>query len=551
MVGGLTLQALGMGWIALIADPGLTYSEFVLPSIVAGVGVSMAIPAAQNSVVGSVALEDVGKAAGANSMMRELGGVFGVAVAAAVFAGAGSFASADAFLDGFAPAIAVLAAFSLAGAIVALALPGRRRAAESAPVGAVPALEAEGGRLITVHRAMPPPRSNPVVHLELHTGDLPQARASTRSSAAGARSGSRREPAPTSPWSSATGSGAASSSAVSRARAGCPTSRSPRSPRRPTGPRGSGRRCSWSPERARPGGEASSPPRPAARSPSGSPRPGARRCGGRVNEGQLLEAARAGDEDAFARLVEPHRGALHAHCYRMLGSVPDAEDALQEALLSAWRGLPGFEGRSSLRSWLYTIATNACLRAIERRPKRVLPIDYGPAADPHDGLGEPLVESVWVEPYPDESARPRGRARRPGGALRAARERRARLHRGAPAPAGAPARRAHPPRRARLLGARGRPRRSRRRRPGSTARCSAPTRRWTSGFPSAASRLCSARSTTSACARSSTRFVDAWERADVDAVVAMLASDGAMTMPPLPTWYRGREAVAAFLEGGR
>jgi EmrB/QacA subfamily drug resistance transporter len=146
MVAGLSLQALGMGWIALIADPGLTYAEFVLPSVVAGVGVSMAIPSAQNSVVGSVAHQDVGKAAGANSMMRELGGVFGIAVAVAVFGGAGSFASPDAFLDGFAPAIGVVAALSLAGAIVALALPGRRRAAESAPVGPVPALEGEGGR---------------------------------------------------------------------------------------------------------------------------------------------------------------------------------------------------------------------------------------------------------------------------------------------------------------------------------------------------------------------------------------------------------------------
>jgi EmrB/QacA subfamily drug resistance transporter len=146
MVAGLSLQALGMGWIALIADPGLTYWEFVLPSVVAGVGVSMAIPSAQNSVVGSVADEDVGKAAGANSMMRELGGVFGIAVAVAVFGGAGSFASPEAFLDGFAPAIGVVAALSLAGAIVALALPGRRRAAEPAPVAPVPALEAEGGR---------------------------------------------------------------------------------------------------------------------------------------------------------------------------------------------------------------------------------------------------------------------------------------------------------------------------------------------------------------------------------------------------------------------
>jgi EmrB/QacA subfamily drug resistance transporter len=145
MVAGLSLQALGMGWIALIADPGLTYGEFVLPSVVAGVGVSMAIPSAQNSVVGSVAHDDVGKAAGANSMMRELGGVFGIAVAVAVFGGAGSFASPEAFLDGFAPAIGVVAALSLAGAIVAVALPGRRRAAESAPVGPVPILEGEGG----------------------------------------------------------------------------------------------------------------------------------------------------------------------------------------------------------------------------------------------------------------------------------------------------------------------------------------------------------------------------------------------------------------------
>src|SRR5215211_4143933 len=123
-----------------------------------------------------------------------------------------------------------------------------------------------------------------------------------------------------------------------------------------------------------------------------------------AEERPLLAAARGGDEEAFRRLVEPYRGELHAHAYRMLGSVHDAEDALQEALLRAWRGLARFEGRSSLRSWLYTIATNACLRVIERRPKRVLPIDYGPAAaDPHAAPGEPLVESVWVEPYPDES----------------------------------------------------------------------------------------------------------------------------------------------------
>ena len=114
-----------------------------------------------------------------------------------------------------------------------------------------------------------------------------------------------------------------------------------------------------------------------------------------------LRAARAGDEGAFERLVAPMRGELHAHCYRMLGSTHDAEDALQEALLRAWRALGRFEGRSSLRSWLYRIATNTCLNAIARRPKRVLPLDYGPSSDPHDGPGTPVVESVWVEPYPD------------------------------------------------------------------------------------------------------------------------------------------------------
>src|SRR4051812_24410448 len=120
-------------------------------------------------------------------------------------------------------------------------------------------------------------------------------------------------------------------------------------------------------------------------------------------ERELLAAARGGDQDAYRRLIEPRHAELHAHCYRMLGSVHDAEDALQDALLRAWRGLPRFEGRSSLRSWLYRIATNTCMDVVAKRPKRVLPIDYGPAADPHDSPGEPLVESVWVEPYPDET----------------------------------------------------------------------------------------------------------------------------------------------------
>ena len=113
-----------------------------------------------------------------------------------------------------------------------------------------------------------------------------------------------------------------------------------------------------------------------------------------AQEQELLRAARRGDEDAYRRLMEPYRAELHAHCYRMLGSLHDAEDAFQEASLRAWRALAKFEGRSSLRSWLYTIATNACLTAIERRPKRVLPIDYGPATDPHTAPGEPIALST-------------------------------------------------------------------------------------------------------------------------------------------------------------
>jgi EmrB/QacA subfamily drug resistance transporter len=140
MVAGLALQAIGMIWLALIAEPGLAYSHMIAPFIVAGVGVSMAIPAAQNSVVGSAGEGAIGKAAGANSMMRELGGVFGIAVAVAVFAGAGGYGSPAAFVDGFSPAVGVAAGLALAGVIAGLALPGRRGATA---VAAVAALEAQ------------------------------------------------------------------------------------------------------------------------------------------------------------------------------------------------------------------------------------------------------------------------------------------------------------------------------------------------------------------------------------------------------------------------
>ena len=142
MVAGLLLQAAGMTWLALIAQPHLPYSHMLAPFIVAGVGVSMAIPSAQNSVVGAIGDDAIGKAAGANSMMRELGGVFGIAIGVAVFAASGSYASPASFVDGFGPAIGVAAALSLVGAIAGLALPGRGRAVR-ARATAVPALDTQ------------------------------------------------------------------------------------------------------------------------------------------------------------------------------------------------------------------------------------------------------------------------------------------------------------------------------------------------------------------------------------------------------------------------
>ena len=130
-----------------------------------------------------------------------------------------------------------------------------------------------------------------------------------------------------------------------------------------------------------------------------------------MHEQQLLKAASKGDERAYAELVQLHRGPLYAHCYRMLGSLHDAEDAVQEALLKAWKALGRFETRSSLRTWLYTIATNVCLRMIERRPSyRVLPLDYGPPSQPARAApGRRSSSHAWSSPIPTASLdSPRG-----------------------------------------------------------------------------------------------------------------------------------------------
>ena len=273
-------------------------------------------------------------------------------------------------------------------------------------------------------------------------------------------------------------------------------------------------------------------------SPTSAPRP----------ELELLEAARGGREEAFAQLVEPYRAQLHAHCYRMLGSVHDAEDALQEALLRAWRGLSRFEGRSSLRSWLYTIATNTCLSAIERRPKRVLPIDYGPATDPHVAPGEPIVESLWLEPYPDETlgledgyAAPEASYEQREGvelAFVAALQ--------------------HLPanQRAVLI---------LREVLGFSAKEVAETLQTTVASVNSALQRARASVEERVPAQSQqetlrsvgdeavrqmvARYVDAWERNDVEAFAAMLCEDATFAMPPLASWYAGREAIATWAAG--
>ena len=114
--------------------------------------------------------------------------------------------------------------------------------------------------------------------------------------------------------------------------------------------------------------------------------------------------ATRGDSSAFEELVAGYRGELSAHCYRMLGSVQDAEDALQDTLLAAWRGLAGFERRSSFRAWLYRIGTNACLRVIARRPRRILSSEYGPPQQHTQELGEPVTDPIWLEPWLGEEA---------------------------------------------------------------------------------------------------------------------------------------------------
>ncbi len=248
-----------------------------------------------------------------------------------------------------------------------------------------------------------------------------------------------------------------------------------------------------------------------------------------------LVAARGGDELAFAELVEPHRRALHVHCYRMLGSVHDADDALQETLLRAWRGLGGYEPRASLAAWLYRIATNACLRMIERRRHGTGRLD----------AGEALIAS-YLEPYPDELL-----AELPADAPGP--EALAEIRESVALSVVAAAQLLPPKQRAVLLLRdvlgwsardtadlledtvpavnsalqRARERLERERAEGALAR---------DHRPASAARENEVME----------KFLEAWDAVDVDAIVALLADDALLTMPPEPMRIVGADAVGDF-----
>lgn len=263
--------------------------------------------------------------------------------------------------------------------------------------------------------------------------------------------------------------------------------------------------------------------------------PGAHASGEPLTEHEWLARARAGDAAAFDRLLAPHRPSLHAHCYRMLGSPFDADDALQETLLAAWRGLAGFESRSTLATWLYRIATHACLRLIAQRPRRITSPEHAPPLQSTAELGEMVTGPVWLEPWPDDGLE----------------DPLATLQRREHVALAFVAALQHLPgtQRAVLL------------------------LREVLEFPAAevaAMLETSVASVNSALQRAHKtmkervpdatmertddatldavllRFVIAWERRDITAMVALLAEDARFTMPPLPSWFSGRHFVAKF-----
>ena len=259
---------------------------------------------------------------------------------------------------------------------------------------------------------------------------------------------------------------------------------------------------------------------------------------------ELIARARAGDDGAFRELTEPHLRELQVHCYRMLGSFADAEDALQDTLLSAWQGLGGFEGRASLRTWLYRIATNRCLSALRAASRRPAAAWNVPGVEPPEPTR--LGEVVWLEPYPDALLE---------GAMGAPPGPEARYEQAESISlAFVTALQTLPPRQlavlilrdvlgfhasevAAMLDSTVESVNSALKR----ARAGLQRRR----LPAAGGEPPPAPGSPSEDAIVA-RFVSAYEAADIDALVGMLTDDAFMSMPPMPLEYLGRDVVGRF-----
>ncbi len=259
-----------------------------------------------------------------------------------------------------------------------------------------------------------------------------------------------------------------------------------------------------------------------------------------------LEAALHGDSQQFGELTEPYRRELQVHCYRILGSLHEAEDMVQETLLKAWKRLAMYEKRASFRAWLYKIATNTCLDSLDRRrSRRLLPLDAMPASDPNTSILPPAAELTWLEPFPDEWLRDTN-ALNPEARYTDSESISLSFM---------TALQLLPPRQRAVLILRDVL--------DFSAHETAEVLEIT--ISSANSALHRARKTlsqnyqnrdpeSSAQALTDERsqwlldhFLQAWETADVDGLVALLRADAAFAMPPSPSWYQGRAAIRIFV----
>ena len=248
------------------------------------------------------------------------------------------------------------------------------------------------------------------------------------------------------------------------------------------------------------------------------------------------------DEQAFGALAEPHRRELQVHCYRMLGSLQDAEDMVQETFLRAWRRRQTFEGRASFRAWLYKIATNACLDALDRRPKRVVPRTHQPVSSADQPIPPSVMEPIWLEPYPDEwlAADETSPERQVVAREHITLAFVAALHR-------------LPPRQRAVLLLRD----------VLDWQASETAELLDMTVPAVKSALHRARATLAAheptpasddpalldaAARERLdRYVRAWHAADVDALLALLREDASFSMPPIPSWYQGHAEIGRLV----